>query len=166
MEKSGIYDVITMRSNRFPVLDPFSNICPPLEEVVLPMETLSLASSFPEELDSFRNITYVSEVEGSKWDVEDDWERKHKGDSENNFDNGGSNDDNEFDPFEDMQWNILLLSFKYLSTSYFNTYSTIFSHVKSAIPKNLLVDSYCFFNRSLLTSKNLLTVAEKVSVLQ
>ena len=164
MEKSGIYDVITMRSNRFPVLDPFSNICPPLEEVVLPMETLSLASSFPEELDSFRNITYVSEVEESKWDVEDDWERKHKGDSENNFDNGGSNDDNEFDPFEDMQWNILLLSFKYLSTSYFNTYSTIFNHVKSSIPKKLLVDSYCFFNRSLLTSKNLLTVAEKVCV--
>ena len=98
------------------------------------METLSLASSFPEELDSFRNITYVSEVEGSKWDVEDDWERKHKGDSENNFDNGGRNNDNEFDPFEDMQWNILLLSFKYLSTSYFNTYSTIFNHVKSAIP--------------------------------
>ena len=72
MEKSGIYDVITMQSNRFPVLDPFSNICPPLEEVVLPMGTLSLASSFPEELDSFRNITYVSEVGGSKWDVRDD----------------------------------------------------------------------------------------------
>ena len=63
-----------MRSNKFPVLDPFSDICPPLKEVVLPMETLSLASSFPEELDSFRNVTYVSEVEESKGDVEDDWE--------------------------------------------------------------------------------------------
>ena len=59
MEKSGIYDAITMRSNRFPVLDPFKDICPPLKEVVLPMERLSLASSFPEELDFFRNITYV-----------------------------------------------------------------------------------------------------------
>ena len=57
------------------------------------METLSFASSFPEQLDSFRNVTYVSEVEESKWDVEDDWERKHEGDSENNSDNIGSNDD-------------------------------------------------------------------------
>ena len=82
-----------MRSNKFPVIDPFSDICPSLKEVVLPMETLSFASSFPEQLDSFRNVTYVSEVEESKWDVEDDWERKHEGDSENNSDNVGSNDD-------------------------------------------------------------------------
>ena len=89
MEKSGIYDAITMWSNRFPVLDPFKDICPPLKEVVLPMETLSLASSFPEELDFFRNLTYVREVEESKWDVEGDWETKLKRDSENNSDNGG-----------------------------------------------------------------------------
>ena len=36
------------------------------------METLRLASSFPEELDFFRNLTYVREVEESKWDVEGD----------------------------------------------------------------------------------------------
>ena len=36
--------------------------------------------------------------------------------------------------------------------------------LKSIIPK--LVDAYCFFNRNLLTSKNLLTGAEKVSMLQ
>ena len=110
MEKSGIYDAIAMRSNRFPVLDTFSNICPPLKEVVLPMETLSLASSFPEELDSFRNVTYESEAEESKRDVEGDCERKLEGDSENNSDNGTSNDDsdfdydmrNTFDAFEDM----------------------------------------------------------------
>ena len=82
-----------MRSNKFPVIDPFSDICPSLKEVVVPMETLSFASSFPEQLDSFRNVTYVSEVEESKWDVKDDWERKHEGDSENNSDNVGSNDD-------------------------------------------------------------------------
>ena len=139
-------------------------------KVVLPMETLSFASLFPEELDSFRNVTYVSEAEESKRDVEGDWERKLEGDSENNSDSGGSNDDNDFDydtrnafdAFEDMQWNILLLSFKYLSGSYCNT---IFSHVKSVIPKYLLVDSYCFFNRNLLTSKIFLTGAEKVSML-
>ena len=61
-----------MRSNKFPVIDPFSDICPSLKEVVVPMETLSFASSFPEQLDSFRNVTYASEVEESKWDVEDD----------------------------------------------------------------------------------------------
>ena len=74
------------------------------------METLSLTSSFPEELDSFRNVTYESEAEESKWDVEGDWDRKLEDDSENNSDNGGSNDDNDFDydtsnafdAFEDM----------------------------------------------------------------
>ena len=58
---------------------------------------VSLASAFPEELDSFRNVTYVSEAEESKRDVERDRERKLDGDSENNSDNGGSNDDNDFD---------------------------------------------------------------------
>ena len=74
------------------------------------MEMLSFTSVFSEELDSFRNVTYESEAEKSKWDVEDDWERKFEGDSENNSDNGGSNDHNDFDyvtrialdAFEDM----------------------------------------------------------------
>ena len=74
------------------------------------METLSFASSFPKELDSFRNVTYVSNAEESKRDVKGDWERKLEGDSENNSDNSGSNDDNDFDDvtrialdaFEDM----------------------------------------------------------------
>ena len=109
-QKSGICDAITMVSNKFPVLDPFSDICPPLKEVVLPMETLSFTSVFPEERDSFRNVTYESEAEESKWDFEDDWDRKLEGDSENNSDNGCSNDDNDFDyvtritldAFEDM----------------------------------------------------------------
>ena len=96
-KKSGIYDAITMGSNKFPVLDPFSDICPPLKEVVLSMETLSFTSVFPEELDSFRNVTYESEAEESKWDVEDDWERKLEGNLENNSDNGDSDDDNDFD---------------------------------------------------------------------
>ena len=110
IEKSGIYDAFAMRSNRFPVLDPFSNTCPPLKEVVLTKETLSFAFSFPAKLDFFRNVTYVSEAEESKQDVEGDWETKLEGDSENNSDNDGSNDDNGFDydtrnaldAFEDM----------------------------------------------------------------
>ena len=61
-----------MGSSKLPVLDPLSDIYPPLIEVVLPTETLSLASSFPEELDSFRNVTYESEAEESKRDVEGD----------------------------------------------------------------------------------------------
>ena len=109
-KKSGFYYAITMGSSKLPVLDPLSDIYTPLIEVVLPMETLSLASSFPEELDSFRNVTYESEAEESRWDVEGDWDRKLEGDSENNSDNGGSNDDNDFDydtsnafdAFEDM----------------------------------------------------------------
>ena len=74
------------------------------------METLSFTSVFPEELDSFRNVTYESEAGESKWDVENDWERKFEGDSDNNSDNSDSNDDNDFDcvtrialdAFEDM----------------------------------------------------------------
>ena len=70
----------------------------------------NVGSRFPEELDSFRNVTYESEAEESKWDVEGDWDRKLENDSENNSDNGGSNDDNDFDyntssafdAFEDM----------------------------------------------------------------
>ena len=110
IEKSGIYDAIAMRSNRFPVLDPFSNICPPLKEVVLTKETFSFSFSFPQKLDFFSNVTYVSEAEESKPDVEGDWERKLESDLEKNSDNGGSNDDNDFDydtrnafdAFEDM----------------------------------------------------------------
>ena len=60
-------------------------------KAALPMETLSFASPFPEELDSFRNVTYERR------------ERKLEGDSANNSDNGGSNNDNAFDAFEDMQ---------------------------------------------------------------
>ena len=65
-QKSGICNAITMGSNKFPVLDPFSDICLPLKEVVLPMKTLSFTSVFPEDLDSFRNVTYESEAEESK----------------------------------------------------------------------------------------------------
>ena len=79
------YDVLTMESSKFPVIDPFSDICP-LMEIVLPLETLNLASLFLEDLDSFRNVTYESEVEESEWEVDDDSKRELEGDSENNSD--------------------------------------------------------------------------------
>ena len=50
---SGICDSVTLGSSKLPALDPFSDICP-LMEVALPMETLSYASLFPQELHSYR----------------------------------------------------------------------------------------------------------------
>ena len=48
-KRSGIYDSITLGSSKLSALDPFSDICL-LMEVAPPMETLSLASLFPKEL--------------------------------------------------------------------------------------------------------------------
>ena len=75
-----------MWSSKLPVLDPFNDMCSPME-VALPMETLSLASLFPEELDSFKNITHESEVEESEWEVEDDSDRELEGDLGKDSDN-------------------------------------------------------------------------------
>lgn len=98
-KKSGIYDAIRLGSSKLPALDPFNDICP-LMEVVSPTETLSLASLFPEELDSYRKVTDESEAEESEWEID--------GDAENDSDNDVGNDDsdydtrNAFDAFEDM----------------------------------------------------------------
>ena len=81
-KNSGIYVAVTMTSSKRPVC--------PLMEVVLPMETLSIASLFAEDFDSFRSVTYESEAEESEWDVEDDSEREPECGSKNNSDNGGS----------------------------------------------------------------------------
>ena len=70
-KRSGIYDSITLGSSKLPALDPFSDICP-LMEVVPPMETLSLVSLFPQELDSYRwRADDVSDNE-SEWECDDD----------------------------------------------------------------------------------------------
>ena len=69
-KRSGIYDSITLGSSKRPALDPFSDICP-LMEVAPPMETLSLASLFPQELDSYRWRVDVSDDE-SEWECDDD----------------------------------------------------------------------------------------------
>ena len=68
---SGIYDSITLGSSKLPVLDPFSDICP-LTEVAPSMETLRLASLFPQELDSYRwRVDGVSD-DVSEWECGDD----------------------------------------------------------------------------------------------
>ena len=70
-KRSGIYDSITLGSSKLPALDPFSDICP-LMEVAPPMETLSLASLFPKELDLYRwRVDDVSDDE-SEWECDDD----------------------------------------------------------------------------------------------
>ena len=68
-ERSGIYDSIRLESSKLPAFDPFSGICP-LMEVAPPMETLSLASLFPKELDSYR--WRVDDVSGdeSEWECD------------------------------------------------------------------------------------------------
>ena len=57
-----------------PILDPFNDICS-LMEVIPPKETLSLASLFPQELESYK--TKVADETGeneSEWEVDDTYE--------------------------------------------------------------------------------------------
>ena len=70
-KRSSIYDSITLELSKLPALDPFSGICP-LMEVASPMETLSLASLFPKDLDSYR--WRVDDVSGDEfeWECDDD----------------------------------------------------------------------------------------------
>ena len=70
-KRSGIYDSVTLGSSKLPARDSFSDICPFIEDAP-PMETLSLASLFPKELDSYRwRLDDVSDDE-SEWECEDD----------------------------------------------------------------------------------------------
>ena len=70
-KRSGIYDLITLGSSELPALDPFIDICP-LMEVAPPMETLNLASLFPQEFDSYQwRVDDVSDDE-SEWEYDDD----------------------------------------------------------------------------------------------
>ena len=69
-KRSGIYDSIKLPS-KLPALDPFSDMCP-LIEVSPPMETLSLASLFPKELDSYRRRVDDVGHDESEWECNDD----------------------------------------------------------------------------------------------
>ena len=70
-KRSGIYDSITLGSSKLLALNPFSDICP-LMEVAPPMETLHLASLFPQELDSYRWRVDDASDDESEWECDDD----------------------------------------------------------------------------------------------
>ena len=71
-KRSGIYNDITLGSSKLPLLDPFSNICP-LMDVSQPMEKVSLASLFPQELDLYQwRAKDGNEDESSEWEEDNE----------------------------------------------------------------------------------------------
>ena len=69
-KRSGIYNDITLGSSKLPLLDPFSNICP-LMDVSQPMEKVSLASLFPQDLYQWR-AKDGNEDESSEWEEDNE----------------------------------------------------------------------------------------------
>ena len=94
--KSGILDTVEMGLSKLPVLDPFNDICP-LVDASLPKETLSLASLFPQELESYR--TKIDEIDDdeSEWEVDDEAEE----DTRTDDDDDENDDRNAFDIYGD-----------------------------------------------------------------
>ena len=85
-----------MGLSKLPVLDPFHDICP-LVDASLPKETLSLASLFPQELESYRTkITDEIDDDESEWQVDDEAEDTRTDDDDEENDNR-----NAFDIYED-----------------------------------------------------------------
>ena len=67
-KKSGIYDAITLESNKPPPLNPFADLCP-LIKAFQSSETLSLTSLFPQELDLYRwRAADETDDESSEWE--------------------------------------------------------------------------------------------------
>ena len=95
--KSGILDAVEMGLSKLPVLDPFNDICP-LVDASLPKETLSLASLFPQELESYRTkITDEIDDDESEWEVDDEAEE----DTRTDDDDDKNDDRNAFDIYGD-----------------------------------------------------------------
>ena len=70
-KRSGIYD-ITLGSSKLPLLDPFPNIYP-LMDVSQPIEKVTLASLFPQELDLYKwRAGDGSEDESSEWEEDNE----------------------------------------------------------------------------------------------
>ena len=115
-KRSDIYDSITLGSSKLTALDPFSNICP-LMEVAPPMKTLSLASLFSQELDSYQwRVDDVSDNE-SEQECNDDTTvcgdddvPGTNGEVSNADDDGACNVPDLFDLFEQLHCNILKLN--------------------------------------------------------
>ena len=69
-KKSGIFDAVELGLSKLPVLDQFSDIYP-LMEVIPPKETLSLASLFPQELESYKTkVADEIDENESEWEVD------------------------------------------------------------------------------------------------
>ena len=95
--KSGILDAVEMGLSKLPVFDPFNDIYP-LVDASLPKETLSLASLFPQELESYRTkITYEINDDESEWEVDDEAED----DTRTDDDDDENDDRNAFDIYGD-----------------------------------------------------------------
>ena len=111
-KRSSIYDSITLGSGKLPALDPFSDICS-LMEFPPPMETLSLASLFPQELNSYPwKVDDVSDNESEQecnndTTVCDDDITGANGEVSNADDDGARNIPDLFDLFEQLYCNIL-----------------------------------------------------------
>ena len=95
--KSGILDAVGMGLSKLPVLDPFNDICPSVD-ASLPKETLSLASLFPQELESYRTkITDEIDDDELEWEVDDETEEYTRTDD----DHDENDDRNAFDIYGD-----------------------------------------------------------------
>ena len=101
-KKTGIVNAIKLGLSGLPSLDPFADICPPIESL-WSRENLSLSTLFPEELDCFREKILESED-----DSVSEWERD--GNSDDCSEPESDDDENAFDAFDDDLW--LLMSKK------------------------------------------------------
>ena len=93
-KKLGIFDAIMMGSSKLATLDPFDDICP-LMGVIPERETLSLASLFPKELESYKRS--LTEDENDIASDHSEWEVDVDEDTNDNIEMDGSN---IFDLFE------------------------------------------------------------------
>ena len=70
-KKSSIFDAVELGLSKMSILDPFNDICS-LMEVIPPKETLSLASLFPPEFESYKTkVADETDQDESEWEVDD-----------------------------------------------------------------------------------------------
>ena len=71
MKKLGVFNAVELGQSKLPVLDPFNDTCP-LMEVIPQKVTLSLASLFPQELESYKTkVADETDEDESEWEVDD-----------------------------------------------------------------------------------------------
>ena len=71
MKKLGVFNAVELGQSKLPVLDPFNDTCP-LMEVIPPKVTLSLASLFLQERESYKTkVADETDEDESEWEVDD-----------------------------------------------------------------------------------------------